>query len=148
MTGADERGQRFLVCLLTAVTVWLHGDAAVQGSAGAAGGDAVTGATVFARLPCTSCHDITRPRPGGDICPNLGNIATEAARIVRSSQYHGRATDAAGYIRESIVEPNAYIVPGSNYRTADGLSVMPQTFAATLSPSELDDLVAFLLTRR
>ena len=91
-------------------------------------GDAARGATLYETLPCASCHDISRPWPGGDICPNLGNIAAEAARIIRQPDYHGHATDAAGYIRESIVDPNAYIVPGPTYRQADGQSVMPKTF--------------------
>jgi nitric oxide reductase subunit C len=142
------RGQRRFVCLLAAVAIWLPGDVAVPGPARAAGGDPARGASLFARLPCTSCHDITRPSPGGDICPNLGNITTKAARIVGSPEYHGKAKDAAGYVRESIVDPNAYIVPGANYRTADQQSVMPKTFGATLSSAELDDVVAFLLTRR
>jgi nitric oxide reductase subunit C len=111
-------------------------------------GDATRGAKLYETLPCLSCHDISRPLPGGDICPNLGNIATEATRIVKSPEYHGRAKDAAGYIRESILDPNAYIVPGPSYRQADGQSVMPKTFGETLSASELDDLVAYLLTRR
>ena len=115
---------------------------------GGGGGDAARGSRLFATLPCASCHDITHRLPGGDICPNLGNIATEAARIVRQRDYRGKARDAAGYIRESIVDPNAYIVPGPSYRTPDGQSVMPKTFGQTLSPSDLDDLVAFLLTRR
>ena len=110
-------------------------------------GDARRGAELFGKLPCASCHDITRPWPGGDVCPNLGNIATEAARIVRSPDYHGKAKDAAGYIRESIINPNAYIVPGPNYRTPDGQSVMPKDFAQTLKPKDLNDVVAFLLTR-
>ena len=103
---------------------------------------------LFAGLQCASCHDIERPWPGGDLCPNLGNIATEAGRIVRHRNYRGRAKDAAGYIRESIVDPDAYLVPGAAYRQADGRSVMPKTFGETLTPAELDDLVAFLLTRR
>jgi nitric oxide reductase subunit C len=114
----------------------------------AAGGDPVRGERLFGTLPCASCHNISRPWPGGDICPNLGNIAAEAARIVRRPDYHGRAKDAASYIRESIIDPNAYIVPGANYRQPDGQSVMPKDFAQTLSPLALDDLVAFLLTRR
>ena len=110
-------------------------------------GDARRGAELFAKLPCASCHDITRPWPGGPVCPNLGNIATESARIVRLPQYRGKAKDAAGYIRESIVDPNAYIVPGPNYRTPDGQSVMPKDFAQTLNAKDLNDVVAFLLTR-
>jgi nitric oxide reductase subunit C len=116
--------------------------------AAAAGGDAGRGARLFATLPCASCHDVGRPWPGGEVCPNLGNIATEAARIVRARDYRGRARDATGYIRESIVEPDAYIVPGPSYRQADGYSVMPKDFAQTLTVAQLEDLVAFLLTRR
>jgi nitric oxide reductase subunit C len=117
-----------------------------QHPAAAAGGDAGRGAKLYATLPCASCHDISHPWPGGAVCPNLGNIATEAARIVRRPDYRGRAKDAAGYIRESIVDPNAYLVPGPNYRQADGQSVMPKDFAQTLTPAQLDDLVAYLLT--
>ncbi len=108
-------------------------------------GDPARGAQLFAQLPCSSCHDITHTFPGGDPCPNLGNIAAEAARIVKSSDYHGKATDAAGYIRESIVDPNAYIVPGAQYREPNGQSAMEQDFAKTLTPQQIDDLVAFLM---
>ena len=111
-------------------------------------GDARRGEKLFGTLPCVSCHDVTKAWPGGDICPNLGNIATEAARIVRSPEYHGKAKTAAEYIHESIVNPNAYIVPGAQYRTADGQSVMPKDFGATLTGVQIDDLVAYLLTRR
>lgn len=136
-----------VVCFAVGAIGWGAGGVAVRTS-DAAGGDAKRGERLFATLPCASCHDIAHRWPGGDICPNLGNIATEAARIVRLPEYHGRAKDAAGYIRESIVDPNAYIVPGPNYRAADGQSVMPKTFREMLKPSELDDIVAFLMTRR
>jgi mono/diheme cytochrome c family protein len=111
-------------------------------------GDAANGAKLFDNLPCSSCHDDTHPLPGGVVCPNLGNIASEAARIVKSPNYHGGATDAAGYIRESIVNPNAYIVPGDNYHTADGQSAMEKDFAKTLTHSQIDDLVAYLMTKQ
>ena len=134
--------------LLATLTAQPTQDGSAQPALAAGRGDASRGATLFATRPCASCHDVTRPWPGGEICPNLGNIATEAARIVRSRQYRGKARTAAQYIRESIVDPNAYIVPGPSYRQPDGQSVMPKTFAQTLSPAQLDDLVAFLLTRR
>ena len=134
--------------LLATLTAQPTQDGGAQPALAAGRGDASRGATLFATRPCASCHDVTRPWPGGEICPNLGNIATEAARIVRSRQYRGKARTAAQYIRESIVDPNAYIVPGASYRTADGQSVMPKDFGTTLSAGEIDDLVAFLLTRR
>ncbi len=115
-------------------------------SASAGKGDPVAGAKLFPTLPCSSCHDVTHPFPGGEICPNLGNVATEAARIIRSPDYHGKATDAAGYIRESIMDPNAYIVAGDNYINSEGQSVMPKDFGKILTPSQIDDLVAYLLT--
>jgi len=106
----------------------------------------VAGAKLFAQLPCSSCHDVTHPYPPGEVAPNLGNIATEAARIVKSPDYHGKATDAAGYIRESIVDPNAYIVPGDVYSNSEGKSVMESDFAQKLTPQQIDDLVAYLMT--
>ena len=117
-------------------------------STAAPAGDASRGERLFGTLPCVSCHDVTKPWPGGEICPNLGNIATEAARIVRSRDYRGKAKTAAEYIRESIMDPNAYIVPGAKYRTAEGQSLMPKDFGTTLTGAQIDDLVAYLLTRR
>ena len=134
-----------LAVVLAALTVQPN---ASMAAAPAAKGDAARGEKLFSTLPCVSCHDVTKPWPGGDICPNLGNIATEAARIVRSRDYHGKAKTAADYIRESIVDPNAYIVPGASYRAADGQSVMPKDFGSTLSGAQIDDIVAYLLTRR
>jgi nitric oxide reductase subunit C len=141
------------VAVFLAVLAGLGWSATERGGAatpavGAGRGNAEAGGRLFTVLPCGSCHDITRPWPGGDICPNLGNIATEAARIVRSRAYHGKARNAAEYIRESIVDPDAYIVPGEKFRTADGHSLMPKDFGRTLAAPQIDDLVAFLLTRR
>jgi len=132
-----------VLAMLTVEPITASGDASAAGT-----GDAARGGRLFGTLPCVSCHDVTKPWPGGDICPNLGNIATEAVRIVHSREYHGKAKTAAEYIRESIVNPNAYIVPGASYRTADGQSVMPKDFGATLTGAQIDDLVAYLLTRR
>jgi nitric oxide reductase subunit C len=141
-----QRPALLALLLMGAVALLVSTEGRLVGAANR--GDAKRGEQLFSQLPCVSCHDTTKPWPGGDICPNLGNIATEAARIVRLRDYHGKATDAASYIRESIVEPNAYVVPGPNYRMADGQSVMPKDFGTTLKPSDIDDLVAFLLTRR
>ena len=46
---------------------------------------------------------------------------------------------AEEYIRQSILDPLAFVVDGF-------APVMPVDFGETLSPQEIDDLVAFLLT--
>jgi nitric oxide reductase subunit C len=142
-----QLGRRMRLAGLALVFL-LTGVQAARGPAAAPRGDAARGARLFETLPCASCHDVSQPWPGGPVCPNLGNIATEAARIIRQPDYRGRARDAAGYIRESIVEPNAHIVPGPSYRQTDGQSVMPKDFGQTLTAAQLEDLVAFLLTHR
>ena len=48
------------------------------------------------------------------------------------------ATDLAGFLRESIADPNKYIAKGY----APG--VMPNGFADNLSPKQFDALIAFL----
>ena len=50
----------------------------------------------------------------------------------------------AGYIRESILEPSAHLVPGEMY-SAEGTSFMPNTYG-TMKPEEIDQLVAYLQT--
>ena len=49
-----------------------------------------------------------------------------------------KATDLAGFIKESIVEPNAFVAKGF----APG--IMPQEFGSNLSPKQIDDLAAYL----
>jgi hypothetical protein len=46
----------------------------------------------------------------------------------------------AAFLRQSVVDPNAVIAPGFS------AGVMPQTYKEQLSPKQLDDLVAFLMS--
>lgn len=116
---------------------------------GALKGDAASGEKLFhiKKADCTACHDEMLPFPGGEYAPNLGDVATQAEQIIKSQGYTGRAKTVADYLRESIVDPNAYIVPGDDYRDPkDGLSAMRRDFAQRLSPQEIEDLIAYLLT--
>ena len=139
---------RTILLALALVALTVEPITTISAAPAAEKGNATRGERLFGTLPCVSCHDVTKPWPGGDICPNLGNIATEAARIVRSRDYHGKAKTAPEYIRESILDPNTYIVPGAAYRAANGKSVMPADFGTTLTGAQIDDLVAYLMTRR
>lgn len=92
---------------------------------------------------CAACHSIA---PNVNIVgPSLAGIASTAATRIRGSDYHGQAKDAAGYIRESILEPNAHVLPGPTY-AAGGRSLMPGDYAQTLKPEQVDQIVAYLLT--
>lgn len=101
------------------------------------------GQALFNATPpgCSACHSLS---PGVNLVgPTLADIATRATQVLKSPDYHGQAKDVAGYIRESIVAPNAYVVPGPTY-AADNHSIMPGNFAKDLTPQQIDQLVAYL----
>ncbi len=92
---------------------------------------------------CFACHSIA---PGVNLAgPSLAGIGTRAAALVTDQSYTGTATDAAGYIRESITNPHAYLVAGPTY-SAGGRSFMPDNFTTTLTPEQIDQIVAYLST--
>ncbi len=100
-------------------------------------GDPVMGERLFndqvfgARAGCTICHslDPNQLKAG----PSLAGVATRAA-----SRVPGLSAEA--YLRQSILEPNAYVVEG--YPSGQ----MPANFKTLLSDSQVQDIVAFLLT--
>ncbi|HXI19652.1 MAG TPA: cytochrome c, partial [Gemmatimonadales bacterium] len=103
------------------------------------------GQALFEQSPpgCFACHSTAA---GVNLVgPSLAGIATTAAARVGATDYHGKATDAAGYIRESILDPNAYLVPGATY-SSNGQSLMPPGFGQSLQPGQVDALVAYLMT--
>ena len=77
--------------------------------------------------------------------PSLADISTTAAERIEEPEYRGRAKDAAGYIRESIHDPNAYVLKGPTY-SSGGRSLMPTGLDASLSSEQVDQLVAYLMT--
>ncbi len=94
---------------------------------------------------CNACHSM---QPGADMAgPSLAGISARAAQIIASPDYTGDADDVEGYIRESIVAPSAYLVPGAMY-SANGTSFMPTTYTETLSDEDIDALVAYLASFR
>lgn len=66
--------------------------------------------------------------------------------MIQLPEYTGKATNAPEYIRESVLTPNVYIVPGENYTDAPGVSVMTQDFAETIPEQDLLDLIAYLMS--
>lgn len=99
-------------------------------------------------LACQACHSI---QPGVTLAgPSMAGIGTRADEVVSDPGYTGTATDAEGYIRESIVSPSAHIVPGDNFSTGgpQGISLMPADYETRLSDEQISYLVAYLMTLR
>lgn len=98
---------------------------------------------------CTACHAI-RGIATGAVGPTLNKLASTAEKRVAQADYKaagGKATDAAGYIRESILAPNTYVVPDCP-QGACASGVMTANLDKILKPEELENLIAYLVTLR
>ncbi len=95
-------------------------------------GDPERGRTIFRRLACFGCH-----RVAGEDFPPPWHAGPE---LTDMGAHH-----PAGYLAESVMNPNAVIVEGPGFTGPDGRSTMPD-YSATLSVADLDDLVAYLKT--
>jgi nitric oxide reductase subunit C len=105
------------------------------------------GRKTFEEAGCAACHSL-EPEVAL-VGPSLAGVATRAEERLRDPGYAGQASDVASYLRESIAEPSAYIVPPQpKHATPAGVSFMPSIYSATLSPQAAEDLVAYLLTLR
>ena len=93
-------------------------------------GDPARGREAFGRLGCFACHTIAGEHfpPASGAGPDLTDVG---------------AHHPAGYLLESIINPNAVIVDGPGYTTSDGRSVMPGV-GKNVSVAEVIDLLAFL----
>lgn len=97
---------------------------------------------------CTACH-VTAPtgpawQAAGD--PNGQGIGTRAELRIEQSDYAGAATTGDQYLFESIVAPDAYIVPGNPAYAPAGTSIMPHDYGAKLDAQMMADLIAYLQT--
>jgi nitric oxide reductase subunit C len=120
-----------------------------QQATGAGSDDPISvGQEVFHASPpgCFACHSTA---PGVNMAgPTMAGIASRAAEIIQQPGYVGTATDAEGYILESIVAPSAHIVPPIEAHSANGVSFMPHNAEAQLTPEQIGALVAYLMTLR
>jgi mono/diheme cytochrome c family protein len=103
----------------------------------AAVGDAAAGEALYAQTligstaGCATCHSLEE---GVQIVgPSHAGVGARAGDYVAGQS-------AEVYLRTSILEPNADIVEGFTE------GVMPLTYADELSDTQVDDIVAYLLT--
>ena len=86
-------------------------------------GDSAAGKQLYAAQGCGGCHAFEAAGSSGAIGPNL-----DAALVGKNAEF----------VHESIVDPNKDIASG--YQP----NIMPANFGQTLTPKQIDDLVAFL----
>jgi cytochrome c551/c552 len=98
------------------------------------GGNAAAGKAVFTANGCASCHTFQPAGATGTIGPNLDTAPTSDAKADGNM-------DISAFVKQSIVDPNAYIAKGGYSK-----GVMPETFGSSLSPTQLNDLVAFIVS--
>lgn len=98
-------------------------------SEGGGGGSGDKAAALFADAGCGSCHAFAPAGTTSEVGPELDTLLAAAQKA---------GQDPADYVREAIVDPGKVIAPGYQ----DG--VMPSSYGKTLSPAELDSLVAYL----
>lgn len=100
-------------------------------------GSAERGAQIFMQgladaPPCSTCHHTVTGQYGFSIGPNLAGVGERATtRVVGMT--------AVEYLRQSILEPRHYVVPG--YR-----DMMYPDYSTHLTEADIEDLIAYLLT--
>jgi len=102
-----------------------------SGSSSGATGDAAAGKTVFASNGCGSCHTLSAAGATGTIGPDLDKAVSGDAQK--------DSMPLAAFIKQSIADPAAYTASGGPWSTP-----MPTTFGSSLSPTQIDDLVALI----
>jgi cytochrome c2 len=95
-------------------------------------------------LGCPLCHTI----PGiegavGELGPKL-HEKTNAPNRIKDARYKGKATNTKEYVRESILNPGAYVVMNEEAGELFPDGLMPTTFKNQLSVDALDKLVDFI----
>ena len=98
------------------------------GATGAGGLAGPSGKALFVSNGCDGCHTFKPASATGTIGPDLDNLR-------QAAQTAGQPLEE--FIRQSIVDPNAYVAPG--YQKG----VMPETFSS-LPKQQLDALVKYL----
>jgi cytochrome c oxidase subunit 2 len=99
-----------------------------QQQAALSGPPGQAGKAVFANNGCAACHTFKPAGATAKVGPDLDNLQAEAQKAGKPLQ---------DFVRQSIVDPNAYIEPGYH------ANLMPQTFKS-LPKEQLDALVQYL----
>jgi cytochrome c551/c552 len=96
----------------------------------AAAAPSVDAKAVFTSAGCGACHTLAAAGTSATVGPDLDSAPAKDAKSA--------GMPLAAFVKQSIVDPNAYIAPGFQK------GIMPGTFAKTLSAAKIDALVSFI----
>jgi cytochrome c oxidase subunit II len=88
------------------------------------------GLSVFNNSGCGTCHTLSAANAAGTVGPDLDKLVSYAKQAKQP---------LAPFVHDSIVDPDKYVQPG--YQKG----LMPSTFGQSLTKTQLDALVAFLV---
>ena len=88
------------------------------------------GLSVFNNSGCSSCHTLSAAKATGKVGPDLDKLVSYAQQAKQP---------LTAFVHDSIVDPNKYIESGYPK------GVMPETFGQSLTKTQLDALVTFLV---
>jgi cytochrome c oxidase subunit II len=94
------------------------------------------------KYPCGTCHVVTELGLKGNIGPSLEGVADRAKGHAEKGEGLVGGTDAAAYLRGSIVNPNGYLVSGYN------AGLMPQNYGlpSVMPEDDREAIINYLLT--
>ena len=88
---------------------------------------------LFVSSGCGACHTFKPAGTNGKVGPDLDTAPEADAKKANMP--------LAAFVKQSIVDPNAYIAPGFSK------GIMPSTFSSTLGTAKIDALVAFIASK-
>ena len=83
--------------------------------------------------PCQTCHSLES---------NVTSFGPTLRGLAAIAETRIEGMDAEAYIRQSIIDPNAFIVQGYQ------MNIMPIVYGDNLSDEDIDALIAFIMTLR
>jgi len=99
-------------------------------------GATAAGKAVFLSAGCSSCHTLAAAASTGTIGPDLTTRLASDCATPASKKVRGATLSAC--IDKAITDPYAYLPTGYT------AGIMPTTFAKTLGPAKINELVSFL----
>lgn len=119
---------------LAAATVHAATQAAAAGQPATIRGNAERGEELFGKSGCIGCHKINGI--GGEVGPDLSRVS----KLNLGKDRPGQSWPSlVAYIRESLEQPQKYIVPGFPKP-----SPMPSARQLELTETDIEDLIAYL----